>query len=1202
MDAYMLRRRTTRKGGGARLSRQLLQLPLHRPAAAADAATPVDAAMAAWVLLAFAPVVNGGGGRPINVKHPLRTGNGFAGYHPLLALHLDLPAPTDSETPMDVDAAAEGAAAVAAAAAAAATTRQDSMAPATAPVAASSAAASAAAAILAAIPSSPSMEAGSLDDDPDDSEDGRGSTPPPELDLAASTRGATGRAARPAEAADRQPVDAGVGVEGALNVIAASRRGDADGGSVLRLEDMLPPQAPRRGIFAASDAAEAASAFADATHAAVAATAAMGLSGSATKDLRKKLSSAASKQALAPPMSAPAAGRVERSAAYAAAATAVSDWQPMVEANRAARTLTFPLRKARVRESAAESTAVLARRELKTPAVGEMEAEINALLASSGVVGSGPGGVGSAADVGGNVAIPADDAALGDATLTMTKAISRRDELAKMRSSLFHYERKMKRMKKIKSRRYRRALKREKEAAAGGLGDDSEEDSDARRDAAERAERRRVEERMSLRHKNTSKWVRRQLQRKEGAHSESVRAAIDEQLRIERELRHKQANTVSLGRSVGRAAGARGGGRNSDGESSSGSSSGDESGDAAEEAALGAAIRGGGGGLLGLGFMQAAIKRRAEAARMLLEEIERDERGKGSDASEDDDEDAREVGRGRPGGVARVAYGGGGRKVDAGGGATATAAVLAAGADGILQSDDGDDEDDADGGDSDADAVALRRRLSTAASARNAAASAASDAAAAVAVANAVADTDTAADGVAAAAADDVETAAAPAAATEGRRRTKRGRGDVAAAAGTAAGLPTTPLVDTEGMVAAPAGSTHGRGGRRGGATSPSLVQVPSGPTTKGTPASSAVTAAPVATVSPTPAVGRNINPWLVPLRGGHDASEDDGGGDPPRTVTTPPRSPAAACEAGAAAHSRRPTPVVAAPPPHAGGAPSKGPSKRPRDASHSGAAADAAAEEAAARSRMAAVAAAFSGAGGGAASEFAAAKAATIEAELPTAATAAALPTTLPGWGTWDGIGVRHKRPRTESAFAQAAREKVAAARAAAVAARRDAGNKLSHVIFTEARAHRAATALTVAAVPRKYQSKEEFEAARAAPLAVERLTPTVAARLTAPKIVAPAGTVIAPARFRSSSDRAAVAAAAAAAAAEQENAQKQAATRRPLVSAAWSSVRKARAAKKADGAAVGGRGRPTVGAAIANRSARARARDAARKPLGLQ
>jgi len=266
----------------------------------------------------------------------------------------------------------------------------------------------------------------------------------------------------------------------------------------------------------------------------------------------------------------------------------------MVKANRERRTLTLPQHApAATAGAAAVSTTALARRPLCASRGGPLEAEIDALLTASGV------GDGSAA-----AAAAAEDAALGAASVTAAEVEARRGELAKMRSLLFHYERKMKRMKKIKSRRYRRALKREKEAVGGGVGD-SDGELDGGAAAAEAAERRRVEERMNLRHKNTSAWVRRQLQRKEGTRNEGVRAAIDEQLRLGRELRHKAAHTVRLGRAAGarRGGGGGGGGGDADGATaSSGSdSSADEAADAAQEAALTAALRGGAAGAAAAG-------------------------------------------------------------------------------------------------------------------------------------------------------------------------------------------------------------------------------------------------------------------------------------------------------------------------------------------------------------------------------------------------------------------------------------------------------------------------------------------------------------------------------------------------------------------------------------------------------------------------
>lgn len=52
-----------------------------------------------------------------------------------------------------------------------------------------------------------------------------------------------------------------------------------------------------------------------------------------------------------------------------------------------------------------------------------------------------------------------------------------------------------------------------------------------------KAEQVRAQERMSLRHKNQSKWVKRMLQR--GSSDEETRQAIAEQLQLGNELRQK---------------------------------------------------------------------------------------------------------------------------------------------------------------------------------------------------------------------------------------------------------------------------------------------------------------------------------------------------------------------------------------------------------------------------------------------------------------------------------------------------------------------------------------------------------------------------------------------------------------------------------------------------------------------------------------
>ncbi|XP_047334220.1 uncharacterized protein C57A7.06 [Impatiens glandulifera] len=101
------------------------------------------------------------------------------------------------------------------------------------------------------------------------------------------------------------------------------------------------------------------------------------------------------------------------------------------------------------------------------------------------------------------------------------------DRLAKMRSLLFRHELKSKRIKKIKSKTYHRLLKKDKlKAAADGVSMDPE----ASKELAMKQEMKRAEERMTLKHKNNSKWAKRILKRGLDVQDDGTRAAISEQL------------------------------------------------------------------------------------------------------------------------------------------------------------------------------------------------------------------------------------------------------------------------------------------------------------------------------------------------------------------------------------------------------------------------------------------------------------------------------------------------------------------------------------------------------------------------------------------------------------------------------------------------------------------------------------------------
>ncbi|KAL9415242.1 hypothetical protein AB3S75_043513 [Citrus x aurantiifolia] len=105
--------------------------------------------------------------------------------------------------------------------------------------------------------------------------------------------------------------------------------------------------------------------------------------------------------------------------------------------------------------------------------------------------------------------------------------LEERNHVAKMRSLLFRHEMKRKRIKKIKSKTYHRLLKKDrlKAASVEMLMDPEEAKEEARKQ-----EFKRAEERMTLKHKNSSRWAKRILKRGLDAQDEGTRAAITEQL------------------------------------------------------------------------------------------------------------------------------------------------------------------------------------------------------------------------------------------------------------------------------------------------------------------------------------------------------------------------------------------------------------------------------------------------------------------------------------------------------------------------------------------------------------------------------------------------------------------------------------------------------------------------------------------------
>lgn len=199
--------------------------------------------------------------------------------------------------------------------------------------------------------------------------------------------------------------------------------------------------------------------------------------------------------------------RLDRKAAYDITKKEVSKWKDTVNSNRNAETLQFPINPGPefVKPS---SFATL---EPET----SLEKKVNQILEQSAL---------------------ADDKAeatfeqLAPSKLSMAELRKRRNELRMMRELMFREEQKAKRIKKIKSKTYRKIHRKERERDREMVeGSESDEEDH---------EAKRAEERMSLRHKNTGKWAKSMV--KQGfTKDKATRAEMEEMLRRGEKLRSK---------------------------------------------------------------------------------------------------------------------------------------------------------------------------------------------------------------------------------------------------------------------------------------------------------------------------------------------------------------------------------------------------------------------------------------------------------------------------------------------------------------------------------------------------------------------------------------------------------------------------------------------------------------------------------------
>lgn len=218
--------------------------------------------------------------------------------------------------------------------------------------------------------------------------------------------------------------------------------------------------------------------------------------------------------------------RLDRAAAYAKSKDTLDRWIDTVKHNRRAEHLSFPLQD---RDAIAASGKQRLLHTTQTQPLGGLETTIQNILQDSGLAPTKR----SSEDQ------PQAFEDLPTNSLSLEEVQVRRAELRRARDLLFREETRAKRIKKIKSKSYRRVHRKERErktlAVAGVDGSESEQ---------ERNDRRRAEERMGARHRE-SRWARGVKESKRAAWDEDTRSGVTEMARRGEELRRRIDGTNS---------------------------------------------------------------------------------------------------------------------------------------------------------------------------------------------------------------------------------------------------------------------------------------------------------------------------------------------------------------------------------------------------------------------------------------------------------------------------------------------------------------------------------------------------------------------------------------------------------------------------------------------------------------------------------
>lgn len=234
--------------------------------------------------------------------------------------------------------------------------------------------------------------------------------------------------------------------------------------------------------------------------------------------VKKQLSRVKSKKTLELPLNKGEVEQIHREVAFSKTSQILSKWDSVVQKNREAEQLVFPLEKEPA--SFAPIEQVFLDWKARTP----LEQEVFNLLHKNKQPVTDP------------LLTPVEKASLR--AMSLEEAKIRRAELQRARALQSYYEARARRMKKIKSKKYHKIVKKGKaKKAIKDFEQLRKVDPNAALEELEKIERARMMERMSLKHQNSGKWAKSKAIM--AKYDLEARQAMQEQLAKNKELTQK---------------------------------------------------------------------------------------------------------------------------------------------------------------------------------------------------------------------------------------------------------------------------------------------------------------------------------------------------------------------------------------------------------------------------------------------------------------------------------------------------------------------------------------------------------------------------------------------------------------------------------------------------------------------------------------